>query len=203
MKSYQLASVSSPSLVVECGGQTVQSCVIRNLRKNPNFDICTLFMEVVSPTPWLSPSGVLVAGLASRPRAAWGSAPTPWGACAGHGSSVTSAVCEDGRKCSQVPHWKRWSLRATRRGLRDPSPWLFSLQGRSPSPKLSSGSARAPILRACSRPSLTQASRLAPQTGPRPPAPGPQCSSAPGLPGLVAGSRPAEERSKVCKMKAL
>ncbi|XP_032147669.1 dysferlin isoform X26 [Sapajus apella] len=46
MKSYQLASISSPSLVVECGGQTVQSCVIRNLRKNPNFDICTLFMEV-------------------------------------------------------------------------------------------------------------------------------------------------------------
>ncbi|XP_078205192.1 dysferlin isoform X43 [Callithrix jacchus] len=46
MKSYQLANISSPSLVVECGGQTVQSCVIRNLRKNPNFDICTLFMEV-------------------------------------------------------------------------------------------------------------------------------------------------------------
>lgn len=55
MKSYQLASVSSPSLVVECGGQTVQSCVIRNLRKNPNFDVCTLFMEVVSPASLLSP----------------------------------------------------------------------------------------------------------------------------------------------------
>uniref|UniRef100_A0A286XVK5 Dysferlin n=1 Tax=Cavia porcellus TaxID=10141 RepID=A0A286XVK5_CAVPO len=51
MKSYQLASISSPSLVVECGGQTVQSCVIRNLRKNPNFDVCTLFMEVVSLIP--------------------------------------------------------------------------------------------------------------------------------------------------------
>lgn len=55
MKSYQLASISSPSLVVECGGQTVQSCVIRNLRKNPNFDVCTLFMEVVSPFSLLSP----------------------------------------------------------------------------------------------------------------------------------------------------
>lgn len=55
MKSYQLASISSPSLVVECGGQTVQSCVIRNLRKNPNFDVCTLFMEVVSLIPLLSP----------------------------------------------------------------------------------------------------------------------------------------------------
>ncbi|MBZ3887940.1 Dysferlin [Sciurus carolinensis] len=49
MKSYQLASISSPSLVVECGGQAVQSCVIRNLRKNPNFDVCTLFMEVMLP----------------------------------------------------------------------------------------------------------------------------------------------------------
>nr|XP_031532352.1 dysferlin [Vicugna pacos] len=49
MKSYQMASVSSPSLVVECGGQTVQSCVIKNLRKNPNFDTCTLFMEVMLP----------------------------------------------------------------------------------------------------------------------------------------------------------
>ncbi|GAB1290996.1 Dysferlin [Apodemus speciosus] len=49
MKSYQMASVSSPSLVVECGGETVQSCVIRNLRKNPNFDVCTLFMEVMLP----------------------------------------------------------------------------------------------------------------------------------------------------------
>ncbi|XP_046517578.1 dysferlin isoform X1 [Equus quagga] len=49
MKSYHLASVSSPSLVVECGGQTVQSCVIRNLQKNPNFDVCTLFMEVMLP----------------------------------------------------------------------------------------------------------------------------------------------------------
>ena len=59
MKSYQMASISSPSLVVECGGQTVQSCVIINLRKNPNFDVCTLFMEVVSLTSSLFPSRVL------------------------------------------------------------------------------------------------------------------------------------------------
>uniref|UniRef100_A0A8C0GW83 Dysferlin n=1 Tax=Chelonoidis abingdonii TaxID=106734 RepID=A0A8C0GW83_CHEAB len=49
LKSYQLASVTSPSLQVECGGQTVQSCIIKNIRKNPNFDICVLFMEVRLP----------------------------------------------------------------------------------------------------------------------------------------------------------
>lgn len=75
MKSYQLASVSSPSLVVECGGQTVQSCVIKNLRKNPNFDICTLFMEVVSLASLRSPPRVLVARMSPQLQAAWGPAP--------------------------------------------------------------------------------------------------------------------------------
>lgn len=51
LKSYQLASVTSPSLLVECGGQLVQSCVIKNVKKNPNFDICVLFMEVVRTCP--------------------------------------------------------------------------------------------------------------------------------------------------------
>uniref|UniRef100_A0A6I8P9V6 Dysferlin n=1 Tax=Ornithorhynchus anatinus TaxID=9258 RepID=A0A6I8P9V6_ORNAN len=49
LKSYQMASVTSPSLVVECGGQAVQSCVIKNVKKNPNFSICLLFMEVRLP----------------------------------------------------------------------------------------------------------------------------------------------------------
>lgn len=47
LKSFQLASVTSPSLLVECGGQRVQSGVIKNVKKNPNFDVCVLFMEVV------------------------------------------------------------------------------------------------------------------------------------------------------------
>ncbi|XP_044515219.1 dysferlin [Gracilinanus agilis] len=49
LKSYQLASITSPSLIVECGDQVVQSCVIKNIKKNPNFDVSTLFMDVRLP----------------------------------------------------------------------------------------------------------------------------------------------------------
>ncbi|XP_050970047.1 dysferlin isoform X11 [Labeo rohita] len=49
LKSFQLASVTSPSLQVECGGHVVQSCVIRNAKKNPNFDVNTLFIDVRLP----------------------------------------------------------------------------------------------------------------------------------------------------------
>ncbi|XP_056156157.1 dysferlin [Lampris incognitus] len=49
LKSFQLASVTSPSLQVECGGAMVQSCVIHNVKKKPNFDISTLFIDVRLP----------------------------------------------------------------------------------------------------------------------------------------------------------
>uniref|UniRef100_A0A8C1G0H3 Dysferlin, limb girdle muscular dystrophy 2B (autosomal recessive) n=1 Tax=Cyprinus carpio TaxID=7962 RepID=A0A8C1G0H3_CYPCA len=49
LKSFQLASVTSPSLQVECGGSVVQSCVIRNAKKNPNFEVNTLFIDVQLP----------------------------------------------------------------------------------------------------------------------------------------------------------
>ncbi|KAM9331380.1 dysferlin [Gastrophryne carolinensis] len=49
LKSYQLASVTSPSLMVECGDEMIQSCVIKNVKKNPNFEVCVLFMEVRLP----------------------------------------------------------------------------------------------------------------------------------------------------------
>uniref|UniRef100_A0A8C7F3H9 Dysferlin, limb girdle muscular dystrophy 2B (autosomal recessive) n=1 Tax=Oncorhynchus kisutch TaxID=8019 RepID=A0A8C7F3H9_ONCKI len=49
LKSFQLASVTSPSLQVECGGIMVQSCVIRSTKKKPNFDINTLFIDVRLP----------------------------------------------------------------------------------------------------------------------------------------------------------
>ncbi|KAI9518573.1 hypothetical protein NQZ68_035943 [Dissostichus eleginoides] len=49
MKSYQLASISSPSLVVECGGERVESVVIKNMKKSPNFPGSVLFIKVLLP----------------------------------------------------------------------------------------------------------------------------------------------------------
>ncbi|MFT7807213.1 myoferlin isoform X3 [Arapaima gigas] len=49
MKTYQLSPVTSPSLVVECGGEIVQSAVIKNLKKNPNFPGSVLFLKVLLP----------------------------------------------------------------------------------------------------------------------------------------------------------
>ncbi|XP_062991896.1 dysferlin isoform X2 [Elgaria multicarinata webbii] len=67
LKSYQLASVTSPSLLVECGGQMVQSCVIKNLKKNPNFDISVLFMEVRLPREDLYSPPIIVKIIDNRP----------------------------------------------------------------------------------------------------------------------------------------
>ncbi|TNN74621.1 Myoferlin [Liparis tanakae] len=49
MEPFQLASVSSPSLVVECGGQRVESVVIKNMKKSPNFPSSVLFLKVLLP----------------------------------------------------------------------------------------------------------------------------------------------------------
>ncbi|XP_068184208.1 myoferlin [Antennarius striatus] len=49
MKTYQLATVSSPSLIVECGGEIIQTAVIRNFKKNPNFSGSVLLLKVLLP----------------------------------------------------------------------------------------------------------------------------------------------------------
>ncbi len=48
MKRFQLASVTSPSVEFEVGGQVIQSKIIRNTNKNPNFDEPLLFLDLVS-----------------------------------------------------------------------------------------------------------------------------------------------------------
>ncbi|NXN16120.1 DYSF protein, partial [Indicator maculatus] len=67
LKSYQLASVTSPSLLVECGGQFVQSCVIKNVKKNPNFDVCVLYMEVRLPKESLYSPPLTIKVIDNRP----------------------------------------------------------------------------------------------------------------------------------------
>ena len=48
MKKFQLASVTSPSIEFEIGGKIIESKVIKNTKKNPNFEQPLLFVEVVS-----------------------------------------------------------------------------------------------------------------------------------------------------------
>lgn len=184
MKSYQLASISSPSLVVECGGQTVQSCVIKNLRKNPNFDICTLFMEVVSLTSLLSPSRLPVPRMSSGLQAAscgilarswhlshliclwkWGSSAHPLltgrvEACEQHKWGQLAPSYPD-TECTEVPRTHP------------------SLPGQSSAPWSSTqGPTRALTFCSSSKPSLTgSSSSLAVGSPPRPA--GPQPSAAP------------------------
>ena len=47
MKKYQLTSVTSPSIDFEIGDQKITSTVIKNLKRNPNFDQPLFFFDVV------------------------------------------------------------------------------------------------------------------------------------------------------------
>uniref|UniRef100_A0A452IS11 C2 domain-containing protein n=1 Tax=Gopherus agassizii TaxID=38772 RepID=A0A452IS11_9SAUR len=49
LQSYNLLSVMSPSLVVECGGEAIQTSPIRDLLENPNFPINVFLMRVHLP----------------------------------------------------------------------------------------------------------------------------------------------------------
>nr|XP_022342080.1 myoferlin-like isoform X4 [Crassostrea virginica] len=49
MQKFQLAAVTSPSIEFECGGHVMESNVIKNTKKNPNFTENILFFDVMLP----------------------------------------------------------------------------------------------------------------------------------------------------------
>ncbi|XP_071169318.1 myoferlin-like isoform X13 [Mytilus edulis] len=49
MKKFQLSSVTSPSIEFECGGHVLESKIIKNTKKNPNFEEPILFFDVMLP----------------------------------------------------------------------------------------------------------------------------------------------------------
>lgn len=48
MKTFNLLAVSSPSLIIECGGESIETPIITNIHENPNFSINIFLMHVVS-----------------------------------------------------------------------------------------------------------------------------------------------------------
>lgn len=48
MKKYKLGTVSSPCMDFEVGGHIIESTVVKNTAKNPNFDDPLFFFDVVS-----------------------------------------------------------------------------------------------------------------------------------------------------------
>ena len=47
MKTFMLSDVDSPQVVFEVGGHEIESTVIKNVKKTPNFDRPLLFLDVV------------------------------------------------------------------------------------------------------------------------------------------------------------
>lgn len=48
-----LAQVDRPRVDIECAGKGVQSALIQNYKKNPNFSTLVKWFEVVSVPPWV------------------------------------------------------------------------------------------------------------------------------------------------------
>ncbi|XP_015799663.3 myoferlin [Nothobranchius furzeri] len=67
MKTFQLATVSSPSLIVECGGEIVQTAVIKNFKKNPNFPGSVLLLKVLLPKEEMYTPPVVLKVIDHRP----------------------------------------------------------------------------------------------------------------------------------------
>ncbi|XP_078285160.1 myoferlin-like [Rhinoraja longicauda] len=60
LKNYNMLRVTTPSLVVECSGEMIQTPPIKNYRKNPNFPSSIFFITVFLPIdPFFSPPIVI------------------------------------------------------------------------------------------------------------------------------------------------
>lgn len=53
MKTFQLSDVDCPQVIFECGGQKVESEVIKNVKQNPNFSKPVLYFDIVSVRRYL------------------------------------------------------------------------------------------------------------------------------------------------------
>ena len=60
MKKFQLTSVASPSIEFECAGEMVQSEVIKDTRKNPNFENPVLTRMIVVTISFLFSHNTIV-----------------------------------------------------------------------------------------------------------------------------------------------
>jgi len=60
MKKFQLTSVTSPSIEFECAGEMVQSEVIKDTRKNPNFENPVLRRMIVVTISFLFSHNTIV-----------------------------------------------------------------------------------------------------------------------------------------------
>ena len=60
MKKFQLTSVTSPSIEFECAGEMVQSEVIKDTRKNPNFENPVLSRMIVVTISFLFSHNTIV-----------------------------------------------------------------------------------------------------------------------------------------------
>uniref|UniRef100_A0ABM5EPS6 Fer-1-like protein 5 n=1 Tax=Pogona vitticeps TaxID=103695 RepID=A0ABM5EPS6_9SAUR len=49
MKNYNLLVINNPSLIIECGGESIHTPTIKNLHENPNFPINIFLMKVYLP----------------------------------------------------------------------------------------------------------------------------------------------------------
>ncbi|XP_072409909.1 myoferlin-like [Chiloscyllium punctatum] len=67
IKNYNMMKVTSPSLVVECNGETIQTAPIKNYKKNPNFPNPIYFLTVFLPVDTIYSPPIVLKVLDYRP----------------------------------------------------------------------------------------------------------------------------------------